>query len=214
MTDTDSGKHCKSCNKVVTDFSILDDDEIKKFFLKIGDQPVCGRFRAGQLDQVKIYIPAYVFRKPIPYWKKFLLIFLICFGNNLYPFDISIGNKSNLYAQTAVTKKDRKKTYTKNKKKKYTSNTKIEFKFDPSVEIMTMGLIQVIPHPATIPVPDFLVTKKSSTVTDSEEIESALLINTNNKAPKNTPADKPSDNKAEYVLPAGFKYRRRKKKSS
>jgi hypothetical protein len=211
MTDADSGKHCKSCDKLVTDFSILDDAEIRNFFLKSGGQPVCGRFKSNQLDRVKIYIPTYVFRKPIPYWKRFLVIFLICFGNNLYPFDIIVGSKTSLYAQTAAPKKGGKKTNTKNKKKKYTSNIKTEFKFDPSVEIMILGFTQMIPHPETIPIPDFLVTKNSLTITDSAEVKSALLVNTNNKEQKNTPANKPSENKADYVLPAGFKYRRRKK---
>ena len=117
MTDAESGKHCKSCNKVVTDFSILDDAEIKNFFLKAGDQPVCGRFKSSQLDRVKIYIPTYVFSKPIPYWKKFLLIFLICFGNNLYPFDVIVGSKTSLYAQTAAPKKGVKKKYKEQKEK-------------------------------------------------------------------------------------------------
>ena len=104
MMPADSGRHCKSCDKIVVDFSVLNDDEIKTFFITNYNNPVCGRFKKSQIDRIRIYIPSHVFNKPIPFWKKFLIIFLICFGNNLYPFDIIIGNSPDLYAQSVANK--------------------------------------------------------------------------------------------------------------
>src|SRR5438552_3030565 len=102
MANAGNGRHCKSCNKIVIDFSVLSDDEISTFFLSNSHNPVCGRFHQSQIDRIKISLPSDVLDKRIPYWKKFLVIFLICFGSQLYPFDLVLHDHSNLYAQSSV----------------------------------------------------------------------------------------------------------------
>ncbi len=49
MTPTDQGRHCQTCNKVVTDFTSLTDTEIINYLLK--NKNSCGRFKPSQLNR-------------------------------------------------------------------------------------------------------------------------------------------------------------------
>lgn len=75
MTAVDRGKFCGSCQKVVTDFTQMEDAEIIQF-LKEG-KGICGRFTANQLDRP--LIPA--IEKPsyfvVPFYKKIAASLLI-----------------------------------------------------------------------------------------------------------------------------------------
>jgi len=56
MTPTEQGKHCKSCDKILTDFSKMSDHELLNFFNK-SQGNLCGRFRKGQLDRKIVPLP-------------------------------------------------------------------------------------------------------------------------------------------------------------
>lgn len=51
MTPTDSGKYCGACEKVVVDFSKMNDAEIKNYFTTYKEQKTCGRFLDSQLER-------------------------------------------------------------------------------------------------------------------------------------------------------------------
>jgi len=74
MTPAEKGRYCKSCEKVVVDFSMMSDSEIISFFQnKSGN--ICGNFANDQLGR-DLYQPTIPARKK--YW-GFLLSFLITF---------------------------------------------------------------------------------------------------------------------------------------
>jgi hypothetical protein len=71
MTETGSNsRHCSSCDKTVTDFSRMSDEELLRFF-KEPARSVCGRLSASQLDRVLVSpkAPAEISR-----WWKYLLL--------------------------------------------------------------------------------------------------------------------------------------------
>lgn len=53
MTPTEKGRHCKTCDKVVVDFSRMSDHEIIKFIeeKKVQNKRVCGHFKSNQIDR-------------------------------------------------------------------------------------------------------------------------------------------------------------------
>jgi hypothetical protein len=208
MTKTDNGRHCKSCDKLVIDFSILSDDEIRDFFFKNSNNPVCGRFHKNQIDRITIYIQSYVLKKPIPQWKKFLIIFLVCFGSNLYPFDTIVESKSGLYAQSSSNKQVRGKINHKHNRKKIKRVKETEIIFDPQSEIL-MGFTQAIPLPAAIPILNIPNTKIDSAI-NSDTLLSELAVEKENSRKKKSPIKPNSENNNEYILPTRLKYRRRK----
>ncbi len=54
MQSVDSGnRHCSSCNKVITDFTVMSDEEVVQFFLK--NKRACGKLREDQ--QNRSFIP-------------------------------------------------------------------------------------------------------------------------------------------------------------
>lgn len=56
MTQTEKGKHCASCNKVVIDFTKMSNDEIISILLKNKGNKVCGNFYNTQIDKPVKYI--------------------------------------------------------------------------------------------------------------------------------------------------------------
>ena len=48
FTPADKGRFCGSCQKIVIDFSVMGEEEIKNYFLQKRDN-VCGRFNTTQL---------------------------------------------------------------------------------------------------------------------------------------------------------------------
>lgn len=51
MTVVEKGRHCKACDKVLTDFTGMSDQELLRF-LDEKDTKLCGRFDRSQLDRV------------------------------------------------------------------------------------------------------------------------------------------------------------------
>ncbi len=72
MTPADKGRHCKSCDKVVVDFSRMTDAQVVAHF-KSYQGKTCGRFRAEQLDRpMPLSVGQRLFR-PIKYIAASLL---------------------------------------------------------------------------------------------------------------------------------------------
>jgi len=54
MTPNEQGRHCNVCCKTVMDFTGMNDEEVKYFFIKKKKEaPVCGRFKNEQLQYKK-----------------------------------------------------------------------------------------------------------------------------------------------------------------
>jgi len=84
MQPDEQGRHCALCNKTVVDFTLLDDEAVKKYFLQYKDAPTCGRFFKKQVDTIRIEIHEQVLYANIAYWKKFLVVFMLCFSTQLF----------------------------------------------------------------------------------------------------------------------------------
>ena len=53
MTPAKGGRHCASCNKVVVDFTVMSEKEIKDYFLKNTSLKTCGRVYKAQLRKAE-----------------------------------------------------------------------------------------------------------------------------------------------------------------
>ena len=71
MKPLDQGRFCSSCQKQVTDFTTMNDEQLAAFFKKPSTGSVCGRFMQDQLDRT-INIP----KKRIP-WVKYFFQFAL-----------------------------------------------------------------------------------------------------------------------------------------
>lgn len=211
MAIAENGRHCLSCNKNVIDFSILSDEQVQNYFITNYRKEVCGRFRNIQLERIRIRLPSYIFQKKIPAWQKYLLVFLICFGSNLYSIDISIGNKTNgLYAQTHATanKKDRLTTSRKHGKKNKKKKDIIVLNI-PDRNCWTWGMTITYPEDHLISpswhLPGESLSKNENTPGSSVAFKSSP--GNGNKKPQ----QKKQKERMEFVLPALINLRRRKK---
>lgn len=150
MQPSESGRHCHACNKTVTDFTGFTDEAIQQYFSSGDNRASCGRFYVQQLNRVRITIPAYVVRKKLPAWKRFLLILLICFGSTIFSTKVNAGIQGEVYHE--MRSATDKKTKQKKKKRKYRNNfswSDINVKFDLSgIDTMTMGFTITTPAPA------------------------------------------------------------------
>jgi len=78
------GRFCDLCNKTVVDFRHLSDDEITAYILSRKNMNTCGIFQKKQIDTIRIEVTKEVLVSEIAYWKKFLLIFMLCFSHQLF----------------------------------------------------------------------------------------------------------------------------------
>ena len=214
MTNADSGRYCKSCDKIVVDFSVLSDNEIRAFFLTNNHKPVCGRFHKSQVDRIRISIPSHVFNKQISYWKKFLIIFLICFGSNLYPFDVIISDYPNLYAQSSTNKAAQKKHNLKRPKIIENQIEITDVVSNPGIEIMILGFTQSVPTAAIMPIPNIADVKVKSEESKSKPLSYETLQESENRKQKDSPSQPKSENNNECILPAGVKYRLKRRRGN
>lgn len=80
MEPVSSGRFCQSCQKSVVDFTSRSDSEIKIFLQEKQGDRLCGRFFVHQVERIRIEIDPDLLVSGIPFWQKFLVILLVCFG--------------------------------------------------------------------------------------------------------------------------------------
>ncbi len=83
MIPQKEAKQCIDCNKIVYDFTNKTDDEILHFFKSNISKSTCGRFHKKQIDTIIIELDETLLSSDLKFWKKFLLILLVCFGSQL-----------------------------------------------------------------------------------------------------------------------------------
>lgn len=87
------GRFCQSCQKSVIDFSSKSDDEIKTFLKEKEGEKLCGRFYIHQVERIRIEVDPNLLVSNIPFWQKFLVVFLVCFGQDFLGYNF-------IFAQT------------------------------------------------------------------------------------------------------------------
>ena len=50
MTPNNNGRHCDTCDKVVVDFTQMNKEEIKSYFIQKSGSKICGHFRISQVE--------------------------------------------------------------------------------------------------------------------------------------------------------------------
>lgn len=87
MSPATDGRFCASCQKSVIDFSSKSDEEIKAFLKDKPGERLCGRFYTHQVERICIEIDGKLLVSGIPFWQKFLVIILVCFGQDFFGVD-------------------------------------------------------------------------------------------------------------------------------
>nr|WP_294859261.1 hypothetical protein [uncultured Fluviicola sp.] len=90
-----TGRFCQSCQKSVIDFTSKSDNQIKEFLKDKRGEQLCGRFHVHQVKRIRIEIDPNLLISGIPFWQKFLVVFLVCFGQDFLGVDF-------VYAQTEI----------------------------------------------------------------------------------------------------------------
>ncbi len=81
------GRFCQSCRKSVIDFTSKSDSEIQEFLKDKKGEKLCGRFFIHQVERIRIEIDPDLLVSEIPFWQKFLVVFLVCFGPDFLGVD-------------------------------------------------------------------------------------------------------------------------------
>lgn len=139
MQPNGNGRYCTACATNVIDFSKMSDEEVTNFFLVNNQQPVCGKFKAAQLERIEIVVPVYLFKKRIPLWKKYLLLLLVCFATDILPGNVNFKTSAGLYAQSVNTIKKKKVKHRSASKKKKLNDIVLAMP-----EMMILGYTQTI----------------------------------------------------------------------
>jgi len=93
MIADENGKFCGSCAKSVIDFTKMKAPEIQEYFIRNQGRKICGRFNNGQLESVRISVPAQVLFSQTQFHKMFLLALFIAMGTTLFSCSNGNGDK-------------------------------------------------------------------------------------------------------------------------
>jgi hypothetical protein len=236
MLPVQNGRHCSSCNKNVVDFTILSNEEIIQFFATNKDKPICGRFQKNQIDTIRIEIQEDLLYAYISSWKKFLILFVVCFGYQLFSIQFTLAQTENIDSattyndtinlvddSTSIIKTDSIIDSNEHLLINIDSNSiqpiidinSVEFNFPQISGFTTMEPV------CTIIMGDFSTIPKekettSSIINNNQHNEINNTITKRNKSPiNNLPNNKnqSKDNKQEILLTSNYFYKRRRSKS-
>lgn len=235
MSLVQDGRHCSSCNKNVVDFTNLSNEEIIQFFTSNKDKPICGRFKTNQIDTIRIELQENLLYANISSWKKFLIIFLVCFGYQLFSIQFTLAQTENI--DTITTYNDTinlvdDSTSIIKTDSIIDSNEQIKINVDNSLIVQkdmsyivnclpTLGITTMEPvctiimgDTNSLPVENetstsIMANNQYNNRKNSVTISSKSPINTN--LPNNKNQSK--DNKQEILLTSNYFYKRRRSKS-
>lgn len=96
MNPTEKGKFCEVCTKEVIDFTTLSKNEIIAVFKKNNYQALCGRAYTNQLSTIYLEESIESISWNLPFWQKFLLVLLVCFGPEFLNVNLVFAQDSTL----------------------------------------------------------------------------------------------------------------------
>jgi hypothetical protein len=100
MKADSDGRFCQSCQKSVIDFTSKTDLEIKAFLKDKQEENLCGRFYLHQVNRIRIEIDQNILVSDIPFWQKFLVVFLVCFGADFLGYDFVFAQTDSIPVKT------------------------------------------------------------------------------------------------------------------
>jgi hypothetical protein len=96
MNPTEKGKFCEVCTKEVIDFTTLSKNEIIAVFKKNNFQSLCARAYSSQLNTIYLEDSLENVSWNLPFWQKFLLVLLVCFGPEFLNVNLVFAQDSTL----------------------------------------------------------------------------------------------------------------------
>jgi hypothetical protein len=96
MNPTEKGRFCEVCTKEVIDFTKLSKNEIIAVFKKNNYQALCARAYSSQLSTIYLEDSLENVIWNLPFWQKFLLVLLVCFGPEFLNVNLVFGQDSTL----------------------------------------------------------------------------------------------------------------------
>lgn len=150
MHPNGNGRFCDACTKTVIDFSLMSDEEVQSFLFTNNNQKICGHFSNTQLQRIRIQLPKNIFSIELPFWKKFLIAFLIAYGTSFLSIDIAMAGTTAYTQGAPMVKVDSRTPVLHNKtgKKKKHRRKKYVISLPPSIESIhfeTLGMIAFVP---------------------------------------------------------------------
>jgi len=94
MLPNEQGRFCNSCAKTVVDFSVMSDEAVQQYLVVNYEKQVCGHFKNSQVQRIVIELPPNILHVRLPFWKKFLVLSLICFGTAFLSIDTTFARTS------------------------------------------------------------------------------------------------------------------------
>jgi hypothetical protein len=102
MSPTEKGKFCEVCTKEVIDFTVLTKNEIVAVFKKNNYQALCARAYSIQLSTIYFEDSLENVSWNLPFWQKFLLVLLVCFGPEFLNVNLVFAQDSTLFQTEEV----------------------------------------------------------------------------------------------------------------
>lgn len=216
MTPNEMGRFCNACAKTVVDFSVMSDEAVQQYIIDNYGQKMCGRFKIAQLQRIVIDLPQNIFHIQLPFWKKFLVAFLIIFGSTFFSIDTTIAGVSyntsttfysRLQGEPVIKKQTKNRTKKKRKRKQswvYIPTTRLDIH---DIVLGGFGMPMDIHEPAFYedalkPQPDLLsYTEKPDTGNNTVKI-----LPSDGSKPV-SPKPQPLPEKTIYILPAALALR-------
>ena len=96
MNPTEKGRFCEVCTKEVIDFTTLSKNEIIAVFQKNNYQALCARAYPSQLNTIYLEDNLENVSWNLPFWQKFLLVLLVCFGPEFLNVNLVFAQDSTL----------------------------------------------------------------------------------------------------------------------
>ncbi|MXN93035.1 hypothetical protein GR160_17550 [Flavobacterium sp. Sd200] len=93
MTPNAQGKFCGQCQKTVTDFSGMTNDQIAIYIHLNAGEKMCGRFKKTQLESIIIQVPERIIYTQTSFRRMFMLALLVVMGTTLLSCADDFGNK-------------------------------------------------------------------------------------------------------------------------
>jgi hypothetical protein len=222
MTPDGLGRYCGSCNRTVVDFTIMNDEQVQRYFIDNYGKQICGHFKNVQLQRITIELPQNILQIQLPFWKKFLVLLLLCYGGSFLGIDTSLAN-NNAFSQgkpitvqtqfyNQIKAKAHKRTKRQYKKPKV---AKLEFinvvmgAFTPiDIEMCrTTGFTVTKPDKPAISINSMYPAPGNNAINDTNHSQNiASADNTSKKQPEKPVTPFPV--KTEFLLPASITQRR------
>ena len=233
MHPNSNGRFCDSCAKNVIDFTTKSDQEVINYLSQQDNSETCGRFLKTQIHTIRIPFDKELFSTKLQSWQRFLIIFMFCFGQELFniefifaqeiPTDTTIvtTEQDSLFLGSTVLTIENPDTLVIDTNlsvvevQELDSITKLNIICIAGITMGSMYIEPVIYGDISYSVPTsitpILSLNEDYKDTLKEQKENEIHYQTKNSNPPKKKDKKPSENKENAIIPEKTRIRRGKK---